>query len=110
MAQTNKPLENVVNALLFDALKREDGAAIAFLHTNDDVAAANVVDVVGKGTNGMDDGARIEIRLELDARRFNRAQVDKVVNVHWYGHNIILLDDSTNSIIKRRVTRRKFVE
>ena len=110
VAQANEPFENIVDALLVDAFKREDGTAAALFHANDDIAAADVVDVVSKGTNGMDDGVRIEIRLELDARGLNRAQVDKVINVHWYGHDVALLDDSTHSIIKRRVTRRKFVE
>ena len=110
MAQANEPFENIVDALLADALKREDGTAVTLFHANDDIATANVVDVVGKSTNGMDDRVRIEIRLELDARGLNRAQVYKVINVHWYGHDVALLDDSTRSIIKRRVTRHKFVE
>lgn len=65
MAEAHQLFEDAIHLVLRDALEGMARGPVLLLHANDEVATAHVVDVVGKGTDGMDDGVGVETGLEL---------------------------------------------
>ena len=88
MAQADQFLEDFVNPLLFNSLQRKNRRAVFLLHADDDIAAAHVVNIIGKRAYAVDDRRRIPVRLKLHARGLHYAAIDQIVQIHRNGHGL----------------------
>ncbi len=86
VSQSQYLLLNPVDLRWIDSGGRQHRASIVFLHTDQDVAAAPVVEVVGKGAERMQDGQGVPALLELEPLRLDRTGVEQVIDVYRQIH------------------------
>ena len=85
MAQIQHLLLDGVDGLLADANGGQHGATILFSHTNDQIATTQVVKIVGKGANGLDDIQWIPADLELQPLPFDRFAMQEIIDIDGEG-------------------------
>ena len=70
-----------VDGIRTNALGRKYRVAVARLDTQHDVAATEVVEVVGEGADGVQHGFRVPAGLVLDALALNGTLAKQIVDV-----------------------------
>ncbi len=66
------------------------GSAVVLVYTDDDVAATQVVKIIGKRTHGVQHGFRVPTGFKLQPLPLDRAGGEKVVYVDGKVHDILL--------------------
>ena len=69
-------LEYAVNAVLWNSLDRKSGRTVFFLNSDNNVAAANIINIIGKCADSPYYRLRIKSFLVFDSCRFNCALSD----------------------------------
>ena len=72
--------------------------AVLFFHTDDDVSAAHIVDVVGEGADRVDDRLRIESGFVFDPRGLYGTMIDEIIDINRDSHLVCLLSRSDFSV------------
>jgi len=67
MAVTNQFFQNPVDSFLCNSFGRQNGAAVFFFNSDDQIAAAHIINVVCKSADAMNNGIGVPVTLELDS-------------------------------------------
>ena len=86
MAEVKKLLLDGVDSPRINPVRRQYRTASLRLHAQDDVAAAEVVEIVGKSTDRVQGRERVSSLLELQALPLHGLAVNQGVEVDREGH------------------------
>ena len=92
-AISDQVCHNAVDPLLRDSFDREYRRTILFFHTDKNISAPHVVNVICERADGVNDGIRVEIALEFDSGGFYDPSVQQVVYIDRDRH-VSHLDNS----------------
>ena len=83
IAQGENLLLDFVYPVCRDSGRRQDGQTVPLLDADNDITSAQIVKVIGKGAERMDDGLRIPTFLEFEALTFDSMSLKECVNIDW---------------------------
>jgi hypothetical protein len=87
--QRQQLLLNFVQRIDRKANGRQQGTPILFRHSDNDVAAAQVVEVVGEGAHGVQHFERIPARLEFEALPLHGGSAQNLFDIYQQAHAVI---------------------
>ena len=87
MAVLKQLFQDRIDLISGNASDRKHRDPVFFINAQNDVSAANIIDIIGERTNGTKDRRRVKTSFEFHTIGLNNPLIDQILHIDWDCHD-----------------------